>query len=425
MWRWRSLCPYNVGHVVKIEGAADLPRWREAVAHTIRETGLGIPHVRGDAAEFTPPDEIAVGIFSGGIDEKIAAEMNRAFAPDELPVRFFVGENADGTYWFVAFFDHWIADSKSFRALMHHILRRYQLPAAPPLPPLKLDAKTLRGHFGFGASYFFRALDTCIRDMRNLRSVYRMPLGDPLDFQYGFHRVTVRDGLIDAVRASAKKIGCTVNDIFIAAAAQAVGKPTAEARDSVCKRKFRAVRDRVSIGTAVDIRPLACSDDGDSLGLLVSYFAVAIARPEKTALRDVCAQVATETCAAKSRDRLLHALLNFTLARIFWDRVAKPRTRALLCHRVLPVTLAISNENFTGSWIDAHLDAAGEVPRILDYFRVPPVGPLSPVVVMPTTARGRLTLTVGWRTTAFGRGQIECITADFLRALENAARVSF
>jgi hypothetical protein len=420
MWRWSSLCPYNVGHVVKIEGVADLARWRSAITETIRETGLGIPKVRGDTAEFAPVDEVAVAVCSGSLDEKIEAEMNRSFAPDELPVRFFILENPDNTHWLGAFFDHWIADSKSFRGIMHLILRRYQSPAASPLPALKLDETTLRGHFGFWPSYNFRAVMECVRDMRYLRSAYRLPLGDPMDFHYGFHRATVRDGLIDAIRANTKKAGCTVNDIFIAAAAQALGAQTATARDSI-----RTARDRVSIGTAVDIRPLAQTPADGTLGLLVSYFTVAIRQPEKTALRDLCAQVASETRRAKSGNRLLHALLNFQFARFFWDISGRRSTRAQMCHRGLPVALAVSNENFTGSWIDVHLDAPGEVPRILDYFRVPPVGPLSPVVVMPTTTGDRLSITFGWRKTAFSREQMESIAADFLRLLETAACMTF
>lgn len=417
MVRWAGICPYNVGHVVRLEGRADGARWRRAIADTLRETGLGLPRVRGDTAEFAPVEDVPLHCSYSDINAAVCSEINAPFPPDALPVRFFVIDEPDGSHFLGAFFDHWIADSKSFRGIMHRILRRYQSPALPPLPPLRLDTLPFRRRFDAGMFYNVRATAESLCDQLRHRSAFRVGLGDPMNFNYGFHSSQAPAGLIDHVRAAAKQWGCSVNDLFLATLAQVMGGITAAERGRQRKRWFRAARDRISLGTAVDIRPFAKEPAEDILGLLVSYFAVVLREPEKHSLRELGMRIAGITKKIKSERRVLRLLMNFRLGLFFWDTSRKPWTRAQQCHKGLPTAACISNENFTGSWIDAALDAAGEVPRILDYFRVPPVGPLSPMVLMPTTLRDRMSLTIGYRTTAFTGEAAAGIAADFLQRL--------
>lgn len=417
MWRWSGLCPYNVGHVVQMEGRADGVRWRRAITDTIRETGLGLPRIHGATAEFLPVEDVPLNCSYSNINDAIRAEINTPFPPGTLPVRFFVIDDPRGSHFLGAFFDHWIADSKSFRALMRRILRRYQSPASPPLPPMRLDSTPFHRLFDTGRFYKLRAAADCLRDHLRHRRAFRAGLGDPMDFNCGFHYLQAPAGLIGQVRAAAKKWGCSVNDIFLATLAQIMGEITVAERGRQRRRLFRAARDRISLGTAVDIRPFANEPTDDLLGLLVGYFAVVLQQPEKYSLRELSGKIAAITKQIKSKRPVLRRLLNFRFALFFWDTGRKPWTRAQQCHKGLPTVACISNENFTGSWIDASLDAAGDVPRILDYFRVPPVGPLSPMVLMPTTLRDRMSLSIGCRTTAFTDEQAAAIAADFLQRL--------
>lgn len=417
MWRWTTLCPYNVGHVVRIEGRADVAQWRRAITDTIRETGLGIPHVHGATAEFLPVEDVPLHCSYSNIDAAIHAEINTPFPPGTLPVRFFVIDDPDGSHFFGAFFDHWIADSKSFRALMHCILRRYQSPALPPLPPMRLDSGPFHRLFDAGRFYKLRATADCLRDYLRHRRAFRAGLGDPMDFNCGFRYLQAPDGLIDNVRATAKNWQCSVNDIFLATLAQIMGGLTAVERGRQRHRVFRSARNRISLGTAVDIWPFANAPTADLLGLLVSYFAVVLEQPEKIPLRELSGKIAAITKKIKLERRVLRLLMNFQFALFFWDASRKPWTRAQQCHKGLPTVACISNENFTGSWIDAHLDAVGDMPRILDYFRVPPVGPLSPMVLMPTTVRDRMSLSIGYRTTAFTHEQATAIAWEFMQRL--------
>jgi hypothetical protein len=81
----------------------------------------------------------------------------------------------------------------------------------------------------------------------------------------------------------------------------------------------------------------------------------------------------------------------------------------------------------TGTWADASKaarDAAagGDEPRVLDYLRISPVGPLIPVVFTLTTIGGRLSLCVTYRTTAFHADRLSSLVDDFVERLENVVR---
>jgi hypothetical protein len=87
------------------------------------------------------------------------------------------------------------------------------------------------------------------------------------------------------------------------------------------------------------------------------------------------------------------------------------------------VVAGISNVNMTGSWVAPPADAvdASEgdpgVPRVLDYIRISPTGPLLPLVFTLTTIRDRLTLCMTYRTTSFTDEQARELGEDFSRRL--------
>src|SRR5205085_8632261 len=106
-------------------------------------------------------------------------------------------------------------------------------------------------HSGFS----FRSTISCLRSYFRHRRAHRIHLRDPLDFGTGFFSTRFPDGAIDHTRLFAKKHGATVNDTFLAAASQVLGKFIAEERNSDLFP--RAKRDRVAIATAVDLKPLS------------------------------------------------------------------------------------------------------------------------------------------------------------------------
>ena len=78
-----------------------------------------------------------------------------------------------------------------------------------------------------------------------------------------------------------------MNDVFLAAASQTLGKFTAEQRKS--EPSPRAKRDRVAIATAVDLKPLSARSPDDVFGFFVGYFTVLHERPEMRPLPELVA----------------------------------------------------------------------------------------------------------------------------------------
>jgi hypothetical protein len=99
-----------------------------------------------------------------------------------------------------------------------------------------------------------------------------------------------------------------------------------------------------------------------------------------------------------------------------WDRLSHPRPKAQLFQKGMPLVAGISNVNLTGSWADQS-EALNDGPRVLDYLRVSPVGPLLPMVFTVTTIGDRLSLCVTFRTTAFSRSDCERLASGFIARL--------
>jgi NRPS condensation-like uncharacterized protein len=243
-----------------------------------------------------------------------------------------------------------------------------------------------------------------------------MPLRDPADFESDFLSLHFPPGSVERVRAVAKQQRATVNDIFIATAAQVLGKFTARQRALSRARFLRPRRDRVAIATAVDLRPRVAGTGDNLFGLALGYFSIITERPEERSLEELVAAVARETDAGKSNARALQLDWSLRIAHWLWNRASHPRARATLFQKGMPLAAGISNVNLTGSWADQST-SLNNGPRVLDYLRVSPVGPLLPIVFTLTTIADRLSLCVTYRTTAFGRSDAEQIAAGFIERL--------
>ena len=398
MRQWTALAPYNAGHIMRVSGAPDLGRWRAAFTAVLKTLGLTEP--------------IPIGLSALALDQKIIQELNCPFVPGRLPLRAFVVMDQEESYLVGVIYDHWYADSPSLRALMQRVFVHYS-GDGEDLPVLRVAGDDEEGseHSYFG----FRALISCFRDYFRHRRACRIHLRDPLDFDAGFFSVRFPDGVIDHIRAYAKKYGATVNDVFLATASQTLGKFTAEQRKS--EPSPRAKRDRVALATAVDLKPRSAKN-ADDFGFFVGYFTVVHDRPEVQPLPELVAATARETSASKSAVRALEFTWGLRIARWIWDWSSRPRFKAQFFQKGLPFLAGISNVNLTGSWADQEKTPEIGRPMVLDYFRVSPVGPLVPLVFTFTTIRDHLSLCVTYRTTAFSQNQAEGIAAELKDRLQ-------
>jgi hypothetical protein len=267
------------------------------------------------------------------------------------------------------------------------------------------------------------------------RHGYRINLSDPVNFASRFVYRELPDGLIDRLYRFAKARGASVNDLFIAVIAQATGAYTAADRLGKQKKPLHFARRQVGIGTIVDIRDAASQPLDRVFNLYLSSFAVLLDNPEKRTAEDLTREIAAETSRIKKTYETVRRYWALVMARFWYDMYESSRFRASLLHKTVPLVAGISNVNMTGSWADSqagHGQAAagpqgtegtgGEGPRVLDYLRISPAGPLIPLVFTLTTIRGRLSLCVTYRTTSFRQDKLKEIVDDFVRRLEDIGR---
>ncbi len=402
MRRWAELGPYNAGHVMRVTGAADLERWRAAITAVLRQMGAG------------DCENVLIAAGFQDLEATIATELNTPFAARSCPLRAFIIPGGNETHFLGVMFDHWFADSYSMRLLMQRFFVSYQRPnGGAELPPIQFANTEANEAFGKHKNAFsgIAALSACIRSYQRHRRAHRVKLSNPLDFRTDFLLIDLPDGLIDRLRAAAKDCNATVNDLFLGAAGRVLGARTAEARS--CSR-----RNRIGLATAVDLRPLAGKTLDKVFGFFLSYFTVVLEQPEEVQLPKLAAEIARATAASKSKVEPLRFILGLRIMRLIWDTFRGPRRKALLFPKALPLIGGISNVNLTGSWMDQK-DVISDGPRVIDYLRVSPVGPLLPLVFTLSTIGNRLSLGLTYRTTAFARTEAEQIADDFVTTLSS------
>jgi hypothetical protein len=394
---WATLGPYNAIDLMRLPGRADADRWRAAAAQPMAELGLALPE----------KIETVYSELIGGI----TSELNKPFAQGDPPLRFFLVDDGSEGHYFGATFDHWIADSPSFRFVTRRVLEKYEAPGVPStLPPLQVCKKRFSALFG--SASLPSAIVECARTYLQHIRAYRINIREPLDLAAGFQHVRLPDGLIHSISEQARKLGVTVNDIFLAAAAQTMGYYIEQDQAGKRGRFFCLSRDRVAVATAVDIRPLASEPLDFQFGCFLSYFTVYVKNPEARPLQKVAKEISAHTSEMKSRRQTLRFFQNFRIAARCWDIFRTPRQRAMMIHRVAPTLGGISNVNLTDTWI-------GKDARILDYIRVSPTGPLVPAVFTLTTIGGRLGLCFTHRKSVFTDAQAKGIVANMVDRLNS------
>ena len=381
MRSWAELAPYNFIHALRLEQAADAGRWHAATAEALQALGLETAALVIE----TPATEI---------ETHLEAEVHRAFAPGDLPLRFFVIEANGGGHWFGVAVDHWFADDFSCRAMLRRIYSNYQ-----PAGATADKADLFWAQKEPPQRTWMVEWSNFLKQAASLRRASRLPVNESLDFTVGVFRTELPPGTLDAVRTIAREQNATVHDVFLAAAAQASGAahfwPPGSGRDAI------------GLASAMDLRRFESGSARDGFGLLISQFALVERRPEKVSLRELVARIARKTRRLKN----VSGRAVFVAGLLMWRLARSRRAKATLYQRGSPFAAGLSNVNLSGSWI--------EQSKIAEFRRVGPTGPVVPLLLMLTTLRGRIFVDTTYRTTAFSREAAENLVTDFARRLTN------
>ncbi len=412
---WTTLAPYNALQAIKISGIATRELWQTAADETLKIL-IGQKRI----PPLPPLEPIEVADDGTSCIEIIVHQMNRPFREGECPIRLCLVPDG-ASYHLIMVYDHWLADSWSIRELMRCIYGQARDHSfTTELASVKAPERRSR---------WLESGRQCLLQYLRHRRAARLNFADPLDFGTGMVMQVLGADLIVRLKAAAKIRGVSVHDIFVTVIAQLMGGLSQKGRYG--RRRFgHAPRDRVAIGSIVDIRkllinppslqPVGRSSSGETLydrhfGVSLGFTTTMTRRPESMATDELLRLVHSEHAAQKRRLSPVASLAALEVTRFFWNLYREKRHHAIFFSKNLPLQAGISNVNLTDQWM-CRTDS-GDF-RILDYFRVSPVGPLLPLVWATTTFKDRLTVCLTYRQTAIAVQQATLLLRDFADMLE-------
>jgi hypothetical protein len=342
-------------------------------------------------------------------DRLMSDQLNRPFDLSvELPFRAFVVEESDG-YFAGVIYHHWVADSFSIRVLLREWFRRMFDPQQARRKPLHMADQGYWRLFGpsRGGWRLGEAAMKMVRWSARCRWTRRVdPAGQrDLSTHFSLHRAP--DGLIDALVASARRHGLTVNDLFLAAMARVC--------DQLVPVKRTPRRPDLSLGSVVDLRTRSRTLTNETFGLFLGFTGVFV-RPKELAddellLKCIHKQNARVKQSCDAEASMLHMVAGLVMARMF-------STEGLMeYYRKRAATAGgISNVNLNRDWPGAYHPSP-----LLEYVRVSPVGPLVPVVFTPTTLGRQLNFGLTCRESVIPQERAGALADLFLRQLQQFA----
>lgn len=371
MLQWERFAPYNAGQYFTLDGAID----RDLVARCFRATiiALGLQQVgqHPDAPVMDAP---------GPLEEFISMQMNRPFARPESPLRAFI--SSDGAQAHIGIiYRHVVADSASIRLVMRHWFELIHAPRRPRFDPVTLMREppggVWRTHW---LSLVREVMDETMR-MSRIKRVRRLRDGDPSQ-PIAWRRVGLGDELIGELVRYARSRKVKVNDLFVAAAAEACNHHLAH-EDAESRRDL-------AVGTIADTR----SQDEDvhrRFGLSLGVLQTVWRWQQLQSWEQMLAAAAKQSATARLRGAAQSSALRLAAAVWIGQRTPLPEL-ATFYRKRCPLAAGISNVDLNRDWPGEHHPSP-----LLDYTRVSPLGPMLPLVFTPTTLGRALNLGFTYR----------------------------
>jgi hypothetical protein len=410
--QWDAIHPYNGAQVVKIAGTVDLELCRKAWLDALAALELGVLCLSEESYRYRQMNGEAMyhGVVlcpeGTRLDEWISTELNRPFNADGgVPFRAFVLQE-EGHFWMGLFYQHWVADSTSIRMLIREWFVRQFDPASATKQGLRHNAGGYFSLFGPHRNGS-RPIDVLLSTLRWHSKFQKVRRIEDIE---NFHDMSLRFctteapvGLIDQLRFAARAMGATVNDLFLAAIARVCNEHVP------LKRRYR--RKELAVGTIVDLRPSAQEPLNDVFDLLLGFTSVWC---RDGVLGDWNALV--ETVSRQTRQQKRNGLpLASGLRMAYGIMVGKYFSRKRLIEfyrKRVPLAGANSNVNMNRCWSAKYANGP-----ILDYLRVAPTGPMTPLVFATTTLGNSLSIGLTYREAIIDSDRAKLIADGFVQRL--------
>jgi hypothetical protein len=339
----------------------------------------------------------------------MSSELNRPF--DDRPFRPFVIDNPQ-THFVGVVYHHWIADSFSIRILlrewfvrMHASDSQSRLWFRPENPGYWKLFGPSQANWNLGGA----AMDL-FRWSARFRRARRIDAKSSQDFRTYFTLNRAPDGLISSIAAAARCGGVTVNDVFLAAMAQAC--------DEMAPAKRMPHRPDLALGTIVDLRSRARQPLDDVFGLYLGFTSVFCSPADLSDWNRTLIRIHQQNTMLKTTAAAESSMLRMS-AGLFAGKILS-RSRLLEFYRKrLALAGGISNVNLNRDW-----PAKFHPAPLLDYVRISPCGPMMPLVFTPTTLGDRLNVGLTCRESVIPRDRADSLFAVFLDRLQRFAQMT-
>jgi hypothetical protein len=412
--QWDSIHPYNGAQVVKIRGRVDLELCRRAWLEALEALGLGVVSIAQKSYTYRCLNGEAIyhGVVrcpdGTKLEEWLSNELNRPFNDDGgVPFRPFVLQE-ESHFWMGLCYQHWVADSASIRMLMREwFVRQFDAAAVRPrelcfhaggyfslfgphrdgAPPTKVFLSTLRWHPRF-------------QKVRRIEDREKFA-----DMRLAFQTIQAPERLIDALRATARRTGATVNDLFLAAIAQVCDEFVP------VKRRYR--RQQLAVGSIVDLRNGSRQPLRNLFDLLLGFTSVWCTDDVLPDWRKLVETIAGQTREQKRCGLPLASGLRMAYGIIAGKCLSRDGIIEFYRKRV-PLAGANSNVNLNHCWAAKY---AGD--PVLDYVRVAPTGPITPLVFSTTTLGQGMSIGLTYRRAIITAEMANLIGEKFIARLRD------
>ena len=417
MLRWRELHPYNAVHVVRIVKPFERARVEAVIAERLRAAGLtGLVldrtrrryEYRGGAATVELDVVVAGSAGKSALYAEIERQLNRPFPASGplVPFRFFAHE-IDGEFFLGLAYDHFVAGGDSIVVLLNDIVHSYLGVTATRAKP-NLYPATFLPLFLRNAGKLLRGLRTLSRITASCRRSIRPRYRDHEDGYNGFECITLPAPAAAALRAKAKSLGVTFNDVLVAIILKGVAR-------SLVETSRLGRRREVAVASIVNLRSECGVGDRDAFGQFLSSMRISRRVADDVSLEALAQDVHRESAQFRKDKVYLQMLLAMRInAMVWWFLNARRRRR--LYAKAYPVMAGVTSLNVDALWRSAETDGESR-----DYLRAVPTGPVAPLVIAATTSGNALAVGLSYRRSALSASDAAKITAfvaDSIRALQ-------
>ena len=420
MLQWGRVWPYNVVHCLKLAGKPDPEKFKKAAYQALATAGISQVVVNSKCRRYEylkEPPLIHLDTFSCTSQSEVILsrlmqeELNRPFpATAHTPIRFFLLDTDTDFYYLGITYNHWTAEDRALSLVLYQILAHYyglSLPRRPaPLCLYPPGYWSLFGHLCAGKVLGRLPLEF-VRGLVQAQYAYSYRYSDRNDFRIGFATYELKNGNIEDLKEYARSIGGTVHDLFLAALAESISLYTPGRLKHPRRRGLR-------IGSVIDLTSLSRKDLSRTYGLFVGYFIVFFRKPEDN-FSALLQSVVQETTRIKERKGYLDTTMALRLSPAFWPWLNDFR-KAEFFHKGCLVA-GISNVNLGGSWFESQT-----CDQILGYLRGVSTGPHLPLIILPTTYMGKVSIGVSYRLAGFDEVLIDRIMKRFIWRLQTLVR---